>query len=115
MFRKFKGLALFLAFILLVVGLASCGQKKADYTAAKAETALNAGKDIEGKTVSFTVKKVVPDSAFGYNLETGKHLNFTSSENPKVKKGDKVTVKVKKVTSMMGSWIITYDDLEQNN
>lgn len=95
--------------------LAGCGQKKADYTAAKAETALNAGKDIEGKTVSFTVKEVVPDSAFGYNLEAGKHLNFTSSENPKVKKGDKVTVKVKKVTSMMGSWIITYEDLEQND
>lgn len=95
--------------------LAGCGQKKPDYTAAKAETALNAGKDIEGKTVSFTVKEVVPDSAFGYNLEAGKHLNFTSSENPKVKKGDKVTVKVKKVTSMMGSWIITYEDLEQNN
>lgn len=110
-----KKLVLFIVSLSCLLMLASCGQKKADYTAAKAETALNAGKDIEGKTVSFTVKEVVPDSAFGYNLEAGKHLNFTSSENPKVKKGDKVTVKVKKVTSMMGSWIITYEDLEQNN
>ncbi|QCQ04115.1 hypothetical protein FAX13_05670 [Ligilactobacillus animalis] len=110
-----KKLVLFIVSLSCLFMLASCGQKKTDYTAAKAETALNAGKDIEGKTVSFTVKEVVPDSAFGYNLEAGKHLNFTSSENPKVKKGDKVTVKVKKVTSMMGSWIITYEDLEQNN
>lgn len=101
-----KKLVLFIVSLSCLFMLASCGQKKADYTAAK---------DIEGKTVSFTVKELVPDSAFGYNLEAGKHLNFTSSENPKVKKGDKVTVKVKKVTSMMGSWIITYENLEQNN
>lgn len=93
--------------------LTACsGQKKADYSsAAKAETALNAGKDLKGKTVRFKVSKVEPASAFGYNLETGKHLNFVSDNNPGVKKGETVTVKVKKVASTLGSFVITYTNL----
>lgn len=61
-----------------------------------------------GKTVCFTVDKLVPDSAFGYNLQAGEHLNFCSADNPKVSAGDTVTVSVEKVTSMLGSWIISY-------
>lgn len=103
----------FIAVIAIFFTLAGCGNQKPDYTASTAESALNANKDIEGKTVQFKVNKVEPNSSFGYNLETGKHLNFVSSENPKVKKGETVTVKVKKVTSVLGSWVITYTSLKK--
>lgn len=100
-------IALFSMFILL----ASCGNKtvRADYSTKQAEAALNAGKDLKGKTVNVTVNRLEPSSAFGYNIETGKHLNFVSEDNPHVKKGQKLVVKVKKVTSQLGSFIITYD------
>lgn len=97
----------------LVLIVTGCGQQKADYTAKTAESSLNAGKDIEGKTVEFKVNKLEPNSAFGYNMETGKHLNFVSNDNPKVKEGDTVIVKVKKVTSTMGSYIITYSKINK--
>lgn len=97
----------------LALVVTGCGQKKADYTAKTAESALNAGKDIEGKTVKFKVEKLEPNSAFGYNMEAGKHLNFVSNDNPKVEKGDTVFFKVKKVTSTMGSYVITYSDLSK--
>lgn len=93
--------------------LTACGSKKADYTEKTAESALNTGKNIEGKTVKFKVGEIKPNSSFGYNIETGKHLNFVDSTNPKVKKGDTVTVKVKKVQSVLGSWIISYTDLKK--
>ncbi|MCG0798408.1 MULTISPECIES: hypothetical protein [Lactiplantibacillus] len=104
----------FVAIIAIIFTLAGCGNKKPDYTASTAESALNANKDIEGKTVQFKVNKVVPNSAFGYNLETGKHLNFVSSENPKVNKGETVTVKVKKTSSSVGSWVISYTNLKRD-
>ena len=109
-----KVIASLLAVLSVLFILTACGQKQADYpTAAKAETALNAGKDLKGKTVTFKVTGYDPASAFGYNMETGKHLNFVSNDNPGVKKGDTVTVKVKKVASTMGSFIITYTDLKK--
>lgn len=81
-----------------------------DYDDVKAfESALNSGDNLEGKTVQFKVNKLEPQSAFGYNLITGEHLNFVSSENPNAKEGDLVTVKVKQVQSMLGSWLIQYD------
>lgn len=104
----------FVAIIAIIFTLAGCGNKKPDYTASTAESALNANKDIEGKTVQFKVNKVVPNSAFGYNLETGKHLNFVSYENPKVNKGETVTVKVKKASSSVGSWVISYTNLKKD-
>lgn len=86
-----------------------CGTVKADYeTAAAFETALNNGEDLTGKTVTFTVNEVKPNSAFGYNLQAGEHLNFCSTENPGVKAGDTVTVKVTDIQSMLGSYIIYY-------
>ncbi|KRL04123.1 hypothetical protein [Liquorilactobacillus oeni] len=95
--------------LLSILFLTSCGgTQKADYTTAQAEQALNKGKSIDGKTVKIKVTKLAPNSAFGYNIETGKHLNFVSTENPKVKKGQSVIVKVKKVESTLGSYIITY-------
>ncbi|WLW45287.1 hypothetical protein [Limosilactobacillus fermentum] len=109
-----KSIALICAVLGLTFVAVGCGQTKPDYTAKTAESSLNAGKDLEGKTVKFKVTAYEPASFFGYNMETGKHLNFVSQDNPKVKKGDTVTVKVKKVTSTMGSFIITYSNLQKN-
>ncbi|WP_430597008.1 hypothetical protein [Enterococcus sp. DIV0174] len=99
--------------MLALLFLAGCGssskEQKADYTTEQAEKALNEGKSIDGKTVKITVDELVPDSAFGYNIQTGEHLNFVSSENPKVEKGDTLVVKVTKVESMLGSFIISYE------
>lgn len=87
---------------------------KPDYaTAEDAEAALNAGKVLEGKTVRFRVNDLRPKSAFGYNLETGEHLNFVSPHNPKVKVGDVVIVKVKEITSTLGSFVIKYSNLHK--
>lgn len=106
-----KFLTLILALSSVGIVLTACGSStpKADYTEVKAEKALNAGKDIKGKTVSIEVAKLEPRSAFGYNIEAGKHLNFVSEENPDVKVGDKLIVKVKKVKSVIGSFVINYD------
>ena len=73
------------------------------------EAALNAGEDLTGKTVTFTVTTFVPNSAFGYNLQTGEHLNFCSTTHPGVGEGDTVTVKVTEVQSVLGSYIIYYE------
>lgn len=112
--KLFKSITLLCAVLGLTFVAVGCGQTKPDYTAKTAESSLNAGKDLEGKTVKFKVTAYEPASSFGYNMETGKHLNFVSQDNPKVKKGDTVTVKVKKVTSTMGSFIITYSNLQKN-
>lgn len=92
----------------LLLILTACGTKKPDYTAS-----LNAGKSIDGKTIQFKVNKLEPSSAFGYNMQTGKHLNITNTDNPKVKVGETVTVKVKTAKSVLGSWIISYTDLKK--
>lgn len=106
-----KKILLILTLFVSIITVSACGQAKtADYpNVNKFETALNDGKDVENKTVKIKVDKLVPNSAFGYNIQTGKHLNFVSNDNPKVKKGDKLIVKVKKVTSTLGSYVITYD------
>jgi predicted RNA-binding protein with TRAM domain len=101
-----------LSSIMVIFLLAGCGSNKtvkADYTTKQFETALNKGDNLEGKTVSVTVNKLVPNSAFGYNIEAGKHLNFVSVDNPNVKKGDKLILKVTKVASALGSYVISYE------
>lgn len=93
----------------------ACGKAevKADYEKAEDfEAALNAGEDLNGKTVTFTVTEAVPNSAFGYNLMAGEHLNFCSSQNPNAKAGDTLTVRVTGVTSVLGSWIIGYEKVD---
>ena len=99
--------------LFLSVLLVACGGKsepvKADYTTVEAETALKAGDDIKGKTVSITVDTYVPDGPLGYTIQTGEHLNFISADNPKVKQGDQITVKVLETTSTLGSFIMTYE------
>lgn len=83
-----------------------------DYENAKDfEADLNAGKDLTGKTVKFEVRKLRPDSAFGYNAISGEHLNFVADDDPKVDVGDTMIVKVKSVKTVVGSWIIRYERL----
>lgn len=103
-----KIFAVFLCMI-MCFALFSCGGGKVDYTDAESfESALNAGEDLTGKTVTFTVREIVPNSAFGYNLQAGEELNFCSSKNPNVKVGDTVTVKVESVSSILQAYIISY-------
>ena len=105
--------------LVLVLSLVACGGNAGNDSNAEAkpdyedvvtfESALNAGEDLTGKTVAFTVNELVPDSAFGYNIHAGEHLNFCSPNNPGVKTGDTLTVKVTEVTSMLGSYLIGYE------
>lgn len=94
--------------LIFIVGCSS-PVAEADYTDIEAESALNATEDITGKYVEVTVKEVIPDSAFGYNIYAGEHLNFVSSKIPNVKVGDKIIVEVTSVDSMLGSYIISYE------
>ena len=64
------------------------------------------------KSVCLVVVSINPESAFGYNLMAGEHLNFCSSTNPNVSIGDEFTVKVKEINHFMGSYIIYYDIIE---
>jgi|GEM_PF-1437367 prophage lp2 protein 7 len=94
----------------LVLGV-SCGTEAVtlDYKDATTfEADLNAGKDLTGKTVRITVDKFVPDSAFGFNIQTGAHLNFCSPKHPGVTEGDTLTVRVDEISSVLGSYIISY-------
>ncbi|MGV0167057.1 hypothetical protein ACRYI5_00485 [Furfurilactobacillus sp. WILCCON 0119] len=112
--KTFKNVLFVIAILGLFFTVTGCSNKtvKADYTTDQAETKLNKGADIKGKTISIKVDKLDPNSAFGYNIESGKHLNFVSNDNPHVKKGQKIIVKVKKTTSTLGSYVITYDKVE---
>lgn len=76
------------------------------------EAALNEGEDLTGKVVTFTINKLVPNSAFGYNLQTGEHLNFCSATNPGAKGGETITVKVTEIKSVLGSYIISYEKVK---
>lgn len=96
-----------LTFLLVLFGCSKASEE-ADYTTEEFETALNEGEKLDGKTVSIKVDKLVPDSAFGYNIQTGEHLNFVSDKNPNVKAGDEFVVKVEEVKSALGSYMISY-------
>lgn len=107
--KKILALLLVAAFALCLVGCGATQPVEPDYEdAAALEAALNAGTDVTGKVVQFTVSEVVPNSAFGYNLQTGEHLNFCSDNNPNVAAGDTIKVEIKEVTSTLGSYIISY-------
>jgi len=107
-----KRIYVILVSVLLVMTLVACGGQKitVDFeNEVDFEVALNAGEDVTGKVVTFTVKELVPNSAFGYNLQAGEHLNFCSEKNPGAKAGEVVTARVTEVSSMLGSYIITYE------
>ena len=112
--KKIKSIGSVIVLLLLIVGTIACGNSKIvlDYGDAESfESALNAGENLEGKTVQFMAGELHPDSAFGYDIWAGEHLNFVSSTHPDVKEGDTVTVKVNKIESMLGSWIISYEKI----
>lgn len=106
-----KTLVLIISIILILsmcFAFTSCG--KVDYESAEAlEEALNAGEDCEGKIAVIKVVEYNPTGALGYTIWSGEHLNFISAENPKVKEGDEIKVKITKVKSLLGSWIINYE------
>lgn len=84
-----------------------------DYADAESfEAALNAGENLEGKVVKFIAGELHPDSAFGYDVYAGEHLNFVSLEHPNIKENDLVTVKATSIKSFMGSWVIDYEKVE---
>lgn len=86
--------------------------KKVDFPDASSfESALKEGQDTKGKTVTFTVDNIVPDGALGYTVWAGEHLNFISTEVLGWKIGETHTVKVTKVVSSTGSFIITFENI----
>lgn len=95
----------------MFLGICGCSPKVVlDYGNAEAfEAALNRGENLEGKIVSFVAKELHPDSKLGYNIWAGEHLNFVSSRNPDIKEGSTVTVKTKTIENLLGSWVISYE------
>lgn len=114
--RKF---AYGLLLMMLMLVMTACGKTekepeiKVDYNDATVfESELVQGADLTGKTVKVVVDNLEPQSAFGYNIWAGEHLNFVSSTNPGVEKGDVIIVKVTEIKSVFGSWIISYEKLK---
>ncbi len=96
--------------VLFAFMLSFCGCAGINYGNAEAfESALNAGENTEGRIVRFKADELRPDSAFGYNIWAGEHLNFVSEEDPGVKENEEVTVRIKNVKKVLGSWIIRYE------
>lgn len=110
-----KIITMSIIFSMLCMTLCACGSKSivVDYAdAASFEAALNAGENLEGKTLIFEALELHPDSAAGYNVWAGEHLNFISSRNPDIKAGDQVAVKATVIESNMGSWFIQYEKID---
>ena len=102
-----------IAGLVMAISVCACGgiaKVPVDYgDAAAFEAALNAGENLEGKVVQFTATELHPDSAYGYNVWAGEHLNFISSRNPDIKAGDTVVVRASTIENIMGSWFIAYE------
>lgn len=99
--------------LLLVVAclfiLSACGgSAEPDYTTEEFEKALNNGDDVTGKIVLVKIDDIAPDSAFGFNLQAGEHLNFVSSKNPNLEVGDEFIAEIEEVDHLLGSYIIKY-------
>lgn len=113
MSRKIKGIICSLLFVTLVV--VGCGKSSVvlDYGDAESfEAALNAGENLEGKTVRFLASELHPDSAMGYNIWAGEHLNFISARNPDIEEGSTADVRATEITSTLGSWFIKYEKVD---
>lgn len=111
--KKLIAILLIVIFTFSIIGCDKKEELKVDYpNEADFEAALNAGENLIGKTVTFTVTDFKPDSAFGYNLFAGEHLNFVSSEHPNISVGETVTVKVTNVINFLQSWIINYEKID---
>ena len=81
-----------------------------DYDSAESfESALNDGADTTNKIVTFEVKEIAPDSAVGFNVQAGEHLNFKSKDAKEISNNEQVTVLVTNAKSKIGSWFIDYE------
>ena len=92
-----------IATLVIAVTMTACGNSnvEVDYAdAASFESALNSGENLEGKVVTFVAQELQPQSAYGYDIYSGEHLNFVSSRHPDVKAGDVVTVKATEISSV---------------
>ncbi len=102
--------------VVMASSLCACGgvsKVPIDYgDAAAFEAALNAGENLEGKVVQFTADEFHPDSALGYNVWAGEHLNFVSARNPDIKEGDTVVARTTMIENSMGSWVIQYEKVD---
>ena len=76
------------------------------------EAALSKGENLDGKIVQVEITELHPDSALGYNVSAGEHLNFVSADNPNVKEKETFVVKIESVKNLLGSWIIAYEKIE---
>jgi len=75
-----------------------------------AESQLNNGQSIDGKTVDVEIFNIVNASELGQNIQAGEHLNFyPATQQYNLKAGDHVKFKVINAKSTMGSWLITGD------
>lgn len=63
----------------------------------------------KGDIVTFTVNKVTEDSKFGYNLQSGEHLNFILPSSIDAKVGNAYTVKIDRIKTSLDSYIIYCD------
>ena len=108
---KIRKFLLLLISIIALICMTACSSKPSiDYGDAESfESALNEGQNLEGKIVQFVADELHPNSAYGYNVWAGEHLNFISSRNPDIKQGDTMTVKATKIESIGGSWFIDYE------
>ena len=106
-----------LAFIIFLVVLisnknGSISNAKIDYENEQIfEDALNDGEQVVGKVVVFRADELHPDSALGYNIWSGEHLNFITDGDPGILQGEEVTAKVLNVTKHSVSWRIYYEVL----
>lgn len=110
---KIKKSLFLLVSIAALLFITSCSSKLTiDYGDAESfEAALNNGQNLEGKIVQFIADELHPNSAYGYNVWAGEHLNFISSRNPDINQGDTVTIKATKIESIGGSWFIEYEKI----
>ena len=77
------------------------------------EYALNHGEDTEDSIVRFRVDSFHPNAGIGYpNIWAGDHLNFVSTENPDVKVGDILTVRICDARNAGIRWFISYEILD---
>lgn len=116
--KRKRTIALVIALCLVISLLPACSGAASnslsstvvDYGDERAfEAALNRGENLEGKVVRIYVSEFHPDSALGYNLWSGEHLNFVSAKNPDIKAGETVTVRATSIENRLGSWVISYD------
>ena len=103
-----KVLALLLTAALIACLFAGC--TSLDYNSAEdLESALNSGADVSGKTAKIKIDEVNSGLMdLYYTGWAGEHLNLISESEPDFEAGDIIKIRVTKVSSLLGSWLIAY-------